>query len=576
MLQALASFPGVERIVAFHGTLQQGRSPSVFQLTIAPQARLIAGSGRLVLSFGATRVVLADCVVDSASYQFDAGGYLVGLQILDRRWKWRFPVISGRYNQTDDAGALIDSDGRSAAKSPLINSRRTPRQLARLLLEALGEAPFSIAELPNDARIQTDWDHTPAAAALADLCDQLGCRIVLGLNNRIALRRLGAGSALPNLPFVDAQLELNPDERPSAIEIVSAPILFQADLELEAVGLDTDGTIRPIDELSYKPSRGWAACDARYFAGIASAESRQLARETVYRWYRIIAPSTVPLPGGGSMRVEDRRQIIVDSAQAERDTDGDRQPRRPAWVFGIWYRGDMSLGVSSLVSSADGNTGGTIRPITTHRDAQFCDVPFSLDAANHLIRFEQPIYRIDATNHTLQSASLRLRTGFRLRDYATGALRRASLRKAVPGARGATRPLVVVREEIEPMVRRKYSASFAANGSADNHVETERLLQYHLAAQLAEFGLDDPSSKKYPGILAIELDGSLQAITWDIGLRGGFTTIQRHQDRGSPTTLPYRLRRQMERQREADDRAAMALPRINRELRAKSSGGKSL
>lgn len=568
MLQALASFPGVERIVAFQGTLQHGRSPSVFQLTIAPQAKPVAGSGDLVLTFGATRIVLADCVVDSASYQFDAGGYLVGLQILDRRWKWKFPVISGRFNQSDDAGMPPPTSSQGQAKSPIVDGRRTPQQLARLLLEALGERHFSVAELPNDALLRTDWDLASAAAALAELCDQLGCRIVLGLNNRISLRKLGPGAPLPHLPFVDAQLELNPEESPSAIEGVSAPILWQDDFELEAVGLDTDGSIRPIEELSYQPARGWEACEPRYFAGISNIEHRQLAQLSVYRWYRIVAPAILPLPGGKSIRVEDRRQIELDPQQLERDPEHDHGRRRPAWAFGVWYRGDLSLGVNSIVSASGGNTAAATAPISSSHDAQFCDVPFALDATNGLIRFARPVYRIDSESDSLASATLRLRTAFRLRDYGTGAFRRMWVRRKVPGARGETKPLVIVREEIEPTLRRRYTASFAPNGAVDNQPEVDAQLQNHVACQLAEFALRDPSSKKYPGILAIELDGALHAITWEIGPRGGFTTIQRHQDRGSSGSIPYRLRRQLERQKEADERAAGQMPAIARELRA--------
>ena len=40
---------------------------------------------------------------------------------------------------------------------------------------------------------------------------------------------------------------------PGALLLVGGPTVFQDDLPLEAVGIDLDGTIRPINELSYAP-----------------------------------------------------------------------------------------------------------------------------------------------------------------------------------------------------------------------------------------------------------------------------------------------------------------------------------
>lgn len=570
-LQALAYFPGVERIVSFRGAMQHGRTPSMFQLVIAPQARRIEGAGNLVLTFGQTKITLRDCIVDSASYQFDEGGYLVGLNILDRRWKWLYPTISGLYNQTDDAGLLIDSDGLNNADSTLINSKRTPQQLARLLLEAMGEKNYDVSQLPNDVFPKMDWAVTNASAALADLVEQLGCRIVYDyIKDRVVIVRLGEGKPLPNLPFIDAQLDINPPETPSEVRVYTTPILFQADFLLEAVGLETDGTIKPIDKLSYKPTAGWASSDARYFHSITNVDNRKLAQQSVFRWYRIVLPAKVKLPGGNpAVKLEDRRQIVLDERQVEKDTEGDRQRRRPAWVFGAWYSGDFSYGVSSIVTATGGNTASAPTPITNAKDAQIVTIPFELDDDNKMVRFSEPVYKLDLTNSALAAATLRLRTAFRLRTYKTGEFYRIYDGRQLKNARGKTAPLCTIREDIEPTLRNKYTAAYADNGVAENRLTVGSQLKYYLDSQVAEFnGIDAPEAKKYPGIIAQGLDGAIQSVVWEISEAGGFTTIQRNQDRGSPGVVPYALRRQAERSKAAQDLLRAAIPVVDRTFRA--------
>lgn len=562
MDQALVKWPGVNQIIGFSGTLQHGRTPNVFRLTIAPQQRIVSGTGTLEIAFGRTRIKFPDCCVDSASYQFDAGGYLVGLNILDRRWKWRYPVVFGTYNQTDDAGNLVDAGNAEA--SPIINSKRRPQDLAKLLLKAMGEQGFDVSELPNNTFPRVNWSVTNAALALADLCEQFGCRVVLGLDNKVRIKKLGKGKPLPNLPFIDAQLDIDPAERPSAIQVYTSPVLYQSDFELEAVGLETDGTIKLIDELSYNPSTGWGAGYARYFSRITNLEHRRLALSSVFRWYRIASPIRklhAPV-SGQAYEIKSLRQFVLDSQQVETDTEGDRKRRRPAWVFGVFFPGNFSNGTSSLVTASDGNTATAATPITSNKDVQFCPVSFELDDENKMVRFSEPVYRL-ISGGTIGAGILRLRVGFRLRSWETGDLVRDSQTRAVKNSTAKTEPMAIVKDEIEPTVRVKYNAAYATVGTADNGKEAAEQVKYYLDSAMAELGIDDPSSKKYPGIIAQELDGALHSITWEVTGSGAFTTIQRNQDRPPRGAIPYELKRQGEREIFKEERDRVALDVID-------------
>src|SRR3990167_6709017 len=119
-------FPGVSRIIEGTFTLSHGITPSVALLRIVPQDRLIAETGPLTIEYGQTRIRIDGCRVRGASIQREtSSGRIVSLQIEDRRWKWRYGEISGRYN-IRFANGQIDT----------INSdEKTPQQLATLLLK---------------------------------------------------------------------------------------------------------------------------------------------------------------------------------------------------------------------------------------------------------------------------------------------------------------------------------------------------------------------------------------------------------------------------------------------------------
>ena len=70
--------------------------------------------------------------------------------------------------------------------------RRSERSLRR-------ESAADVSELPNQARPRVDWVSANPARALATLCDALGCRVVLDLDDAVSIRRVGVGAELPDL-----------------------------------------------------------------------------------------------------------------------------------------------------------------------------------------------------------------------------------------------------------------------------------------------------------------------------------------------------------------------------------------
>lgn len=244
-LQPLLRFPGINGVVRWTFTLSHGISPSVCSVDIVPQATLPAEMGTLQILFGSVRMQFRDCLIDSAKVRRSGAGQIIGLAILDRRWKWKFGEISGRYN-------LRLKDGKVDPAT-----EKTPHQLATLLFQAMGESSFSVGELPNTSRPEVEWSYANPAHELAALAESLGCRVVLGIDNRVSLRRIGTGALLPDVGAQRSEdFGFDPPTRPDSLKLIGGPTRFQTKFRLEAVGEDSDGSIRPIDQLTYKPTAG--------------------------------------------------------------------------------------------------------------------------------------------------------------------------------------------------------------------------------------------------------------------------------------------------------------------------------
>ena len=280
MNQGLAYFPGIEQVVGCSVVCSHGISPASIVLTIAPQPDFEAEGGTLTIS---TAIRRSHCPTarSIAIRSSNSAGLIWRLTILDRRWKWAWGQISGSYNLCNDDGSFRSDTAMS------------PQALAALCLNALGETGYNVGRLPNTARPWIEWNFDRPAAALAQLCDELGCRVVLRLDNTVSIEVIGLGNQLPTDGVADNSLTIDPPEQPDQMAVACGRDRFQADFPLQAVGLNSDNTWVPIDQLSYRPAAGWSAVDLPHFTLVAEA-ARQQAKATVFRCYQIAFPAFVP------------------------------------------------------------------------------------------------------------------------------------------------------------------------------------------------------------------------------------------------------------------------------------------
>ncbi|KKN80841.1 hypothetical protein LCGC14_0326480 [marine sediment metagenome] len=530
MLQGTCTFPGIESIVEATISFVHGISASVATLTIKPQLNFIGEGGTLTFLFGDEKVDFPDCKIDYSSLQRNNQGEVWRLSIFDRRWKWKWGKISGFYNTREDDGSLK------------VGFEKTPHQLAELCFAAIGETGFSLAEMPNDAEPEIEWEYDSPMEALAQICDDLGCRIVLGLDNRVKIWKTGQGSALPLDGVLENSLTIDPPERPDSIAIICGRTRFQVDFPMLAVGKDLDGTIKPIASLSYIPVGGWGTADLLSFENVHIQfgwAAQVLALETVFRWYQVNVRAGLKVPGFDDKIFHLDRLDIEEQQVLTKVEDGVLR-NRPALVYGIWEPGygPPYTNVASVLTphSTDTEEVGAYR-----REHQF-------DAETNVVKFSERVYRNTTTGKiTAGDAQLRLRAACNVRADDTWAwihfVRTENL-----GGNFGTKTRYVSHDELVHNLVPKYGPNYQVEGFlVDNLQEIASEADHYLDGLKREYEQTLPQSIVYMGLRPIELDGAIQQIIFTVGKQFATTMVTRNME-VLHRTLSYRERRRVEKQ----------------------------
>lgn len=368
-------------------------------------------TGDLLFADGDTALLIfRDCAMDPTTLEVPLvqRGYRMRYNVVDRRWRWRYTTVTGRYNARM-------SDGTIAPQTYM-----SYRNLISLVLDAMGESGYTIT-LPNEAIIppSVEWYEHRADLQLAWLCDRIGCLIILGLDSHVYIRPNGWGPTYPaNGKELVPRINTIPSSLPKAVMAIFSPTRYQMKLKLEAVGLDADGaSILPIDRLPYRPSGGWSLQIPGRFEDITDLTDRELATETVYRWYRIKEfaglGKKLTLPDGTSLSHISNILPLHDTlVRAPRDKVWQlgRAGARP-YVEGRFFNGDMT-GLNEASSIELG----------TPPDAEwgFWDDESEIDYAQGIVKFPYPVVKLLSGGHQ-DPAELYLTCAFnaRIRPTAT-------------------------------------------------------------------------------------------------------------------------------------------------------------
>lgn len=521
-LAASVTYGGISCMSASY-TLGHGITPGVAEIECQPQNRPFPAVGDLVISDGENSVAFLGMRADQRSARRGSDGMTWRFTLLDRRWKWQFGAIFGEYNRRDDSDETIVQEDR-----PILGIEKTPRELAELLLDAMSEQRYDVSQLPNDQRPHVEWIGANPAQELASLADLSGCRVVLTLDGSVRLIPLGQGSSVPSSPRItEASLSSDPPERPDAIDVIGGPFRIQTRVDLEAVGLDTDGKIKPIDNLSYKPTNGWERENAQ-FGSITDAETLALAKKTVYRWYRlkVSTPISVPILPSDYQQITGIEQLVnVDDSLVEfaKDSVTAERTKKKARVYGVYYLNRADKDANSSTSADYEYLGDKDRlPGETVGG-------FTVDGHRNLVIFDQQVVKKDTSTNRYTAAELKLECSFGIRDQRTGQQVVWDYFYQVPGARSGTGPEVVETDTINLEVYESFSADGTSTGWKALREVSDLVNESRYLAEGAvqKYQSIDTADATHIGIVPISPDGALVQVTWSIEDGKPWTKISR-------------------------------------------------
>jgi hypothetical protein len=506
--------------------------------------------GTLVISYGSEFIRLSDCRVVRSVIPPGAGK-MREVVVQDRRWGWEYPVVFGAFNVQN-------------------GKRYTLRQMVQDCFDALGEVGVDLSLVP-EITPPTEWAGVPAASALQSLLDSVGLQLVLGLDDRTRLVRIGEGIAPPfnDRRVSESTYTAEPPVVPEWLCVQGAPIRFQRDLRLEPVGyerFDADAYAWPIDELSYKPANGWENEDPDGFMGV-DAKYRDLARATIWKTFRIVEDDQ-ELPGKSQFsksqkaweqaaqgsgqaalqyvdkvfRLDDRTRILpLDSAQVGLDFFSDkwRPDRKPAQVLGYFYdrkQGAKNSGTKPASIPDNARHFGTTSNVEATTPELIYgggyDDPnnrgnkdgrrFSLDVQTGIVKFDEPVIYLnrDANGVASRAAPLLfLRTSFVIRDIE----KRQPLKQqywyrlpnGVPG---------LVKTIDAPALEYEFALTEAGESKTD-YAEFEREALYYCEKELRRYVANEAATIPMRGfVFNYDVDGAIRSVQLSKSERGECTT----------------------------------------------------
>lgn len=463
------SFPGISYPVECIYAQTTGFSPDVAILRALPQATNFPATGTLTMSWASpssVTITLPNCTVDVGSIRFtDDGRYLL-LKVLDRRDRWRMVApISGEYN------TVRVNDYITARQKNL-------RQLATLLLTALGEASIDVSILPTDVYPPVSWQCADVVEAAQNLLEEYGYSVTLGYDSEsVKVVQLGDGATLSTTDMFIGSSDIDPKTVPRYVRNCFQDSVMQCRLKLEAVGRETDGSWVPINDLSYEPADTWEKTPPFSLADTGTALTTDQLNEAlgyVRRAYRVsgFADNTWTRPdsGGGSIsgltdilplfnRVLDTEDVRPDNAY---------QPFR---IYGKYTK------------EADEEPAPVVPPGTTTVIGDRVEGrTVELDGENGIVFFHKPIFYADSAGY--YPADLWLETTIRIRHQTNFSWNHYEYDVEVaPSGTGYH----TVRHEQRAETIIQYNSSHGVTGQSDNQTTLDAIGDAWAAAVIASY-----------------------------------------------------------------------------------------
>lgn len=284
------SFPGIVAPISLVATRTVGVRPDRAILRCQPQSGSpdCTGSATLQFNFNGVGMSWSNALCDSGTIVLSTHGHIQVIEILDRRWSWSKAYYTKAFNVRNPDGSIIRSTQYSLAI------------IASTLFSQLGVSA-DVSDVATDDYPELVLDYHRVDDALSDLLTNRGYVISLMSDDSIKVYRRGTGATLPrNYDTRSENISVNPPQVPYVLKVVGSRTLVQSKLKFLPVGVDVDGTIKKVANLSYAPG-SWIGADMENFNFIADKKAKDLAKATVGKWFQVAsqADGSFSIQAGG-------------------------------------------------------------------------------------------------------------------------------------------------------------------------------------------------------------------------------------------------------------------------------------
>lgn len=468
-------------IYAYVKCLPQASLPNITNIT-------------LTVSDGLLTLTLTGCLIDKARIDWTMDGHIEGIVVLGRVWRWKYGIIDGVYNLRNPDGTIKSG------------TEKTPRELATLLFNALGEPVHDVSNLPNDSRPFVNWQCADAWPELRKLIRTLGCTTGINLfSNAPQIWQIGHGAALLGGSEVQTtSFGVDWGDPPDNLVGCVGPTRVQSKLELEPVVLDTDNTIKTLDAVSYKPASGWKGKDP--FDPLdtdATDEEKQLARLTYLKWWRVKnqADGTLNVPGLGNVGSIEQILPLRDTLIETYDS-GYGEFELPAFLDG------------TIAIETEALTFENTEPHTV------IDVGWQLQAETGIVITEVPLFKVDESTGEFEAADVFFTTSYNVMQ-STWNYHQYKL--TLPVASNGTPDLAVRRPDLQLDIVAHYQADGETVGSVtDNQPTLDGELENELEGRAQEWVSQTAEVRQYRALMVQTIDGAVNQIKIRVSKDTGF------------------------------------------------------
>jgi hypothetical protein len=294
-----------------------------------------------------------------------------------------------------------------------------------------------------------------------------------------------------------------------------------------------------IDKLSYRPAGGWGNEDPMIFPNVGAVQFpsgtmreqvqerdriRGLATESVWKIFGFKFPFRLP---GLPFEIKDINQIVMQeellSEYTIEYTNGSRGQtlyetrRQQPFVYGIYYdRKDTGKNNFDTFSHRWWTSRKLIYPGS-----------FQIDKERSVIKFSDAVYEYDSSSDApsrFKIPRLFLRVAISVKDPASGTYWREVYKKPT-GWRNSTKPLWVKRPDIRREIKVNPETQLAFRDNGDNRATVEKELATYAQYEQQKLSGVRPSQGTYCGFQPIELDGTIEQVSYSISASGETQTL---------------------------------------------------